>query len=391
MNQNGGYFTYMQWWMMMIGIWRIDTQDHPSYKKKFHKVYSLVIQTLASSPTLSFAIAVPGLLKTDMTTAIYNIGIIIMVGMIVVKMIMCQSKSVTKLLQLALQLDEQIRAQKEPEMQLIYRQHVKFDDKLVTLIAVSGLIMGMFVVVYGDIECYVFFKENKETNITEVPVVVNYWYPFDKKKYYTFLLIDQNVRPTLCCICIGVVSAFVNCIIIFVRLQLKLLQYSFRNFHRFPSHGVSLEAAKNTLRLLCVRHQQLIQYVEDLNESFKNILLLEYIVSGVLLAALILQITGGNQRLLVCFVLLVSVVQLLTFAWSANEIIVQSAELARALFESKWYDQNTPAKLMTQIMMMRCQKPLSLSIGPFGVMDLNVGLSRLKLGYSYTSLMTNGD
>ncbi|XP_060524237.1 odorant receptor 49b-like [Cylas formicarius] len=388
MHQNGGYFTYMQWWMMLIGIWRLDTEDLPNYKKKIHRVYSFVIQIVASSPTVSFAIAVPGLLKTNITMAIGNIGIIIMVGMIVVKMIMCQSKSVTKLLQLALRLDRQIRAQREPEMQLIYRQHVKFDDKLVALIAVSGLLMGICVVVYGDVACYVFFKQNKERNTTEVPVIVNYWYPFDKKKYYTFVLIDQNIRPTLSCICIGVVSAFVNCIIMFVRLQLKLLQYSFRNFHRFPTHGVHLETVKNTLRVLCVRHQQLIQYVEDLNESFKNILLLEYIVSAVLLAALILQITGGNQPLLICLVLLICIVQLLTFAWSANEITVQSSELARALFESKWYDQNTPAKLMTQIMMMRCQKPLSLRIGPFGVMDLNVGLSRLKLGYSYTSLMT---
>ncbi|XP_060525201.1 odorant receptor 49b-like [Cylas formicarius] len=85
------------------------------------------------------------------------------------------------------------------------------------------------------------------------------------------------------------------------------------------------------------------------------------------------------------------IIQLLTFAWSCNEIIIQSAELAAALFESDWYNCDSKTKVIVHIMMMRCQKPLCLRNGSFGVMDLEVGVSRLKLAYSYTSLMKNGD
>ncbi|XP_060525188.1 odorant receptor 43a-like [Cylas formicarius] len=117
--------------------------------------------------------------------------------------------------------------------------------------------------------------------------------------------------------------------------------------------------------------------------------MLDYTVCSLTFALLILQIIAGEELLIKFTILTFTTLQLMTFSWNCNEIILQSMELAKALFNRDWYNQNRHAKILIHVMMMRCQKPLSLRIGWLGVMDLDAGISRLKLGYSYTSIMKN--
>ncbi|CAG9764260.1 unnamed protein product [Ceutorhynchus assimilis] len=79
--------------------------------------------------------------------------------------------------------------------------------------------------------------------------------------------------------------------------------------------------------------------------------------------------------------------QLFILAWSANEINVQSSNISNAIYESNWMDQSESTKKTMLIMMMRAQKPLSLTIGPFGPMNLDAGIMTLKGAYTYAGVM----
>ncbi|XP_060525200.1 uncharacterized protein LOC132701371 [Cylas formicarius] len=212
--------------------------------------------------------------------------------MIVFKMLMCQSKPIVTLLRVALRADFVSVLQNSKEIKAIYEWHINFDNKLISLVLGAATLVGVLIPIFGDVNCYHYFKEHARKNITEKPLLVNYWYPFDRNKFYTGILIDQNIRPTLASVCIAIVSAFVNSIIIFIRLQLKLLQYSFRNFHKLH-HEV--RSTSHILKILCFKHQQLIKYVEDLNESFRTIIFLEYLVSSISFASQLYRITVGSR------------------------------------------------------------------------------------------------
>ncbi|XP_060522083.1 odorant receptor 30a-like [Cylas formicarius] len=112
-------------------------------------------------------------------------------------------------------------------------------------------------------------------------------------------------------------------------------------------------------------------------------------ISSVTIAIITLQIIESSQLALNVAMLAYMAIQLLIFAWNCNEIIVESVDLANSLYESNWYHQSKSTKLILRVMMMRCQKPLRLIIGFFGPMDLEAGVSRLKLGYSYTTIVKN--
>ncbi|KAL1488318.1 hypothetical protein ABEB36_014796 [Hypothenemus hampei] len=90
----------------------------------------------------------------------------------------------------------------------------------------------------------------------------------------------------------------------------------------------------------------------------------------------------------VCLLLLL--LQLVILAWSANEITIQSVNIAQAIFEYYWYEQSEHVKKILLIMIMRAQKPLFLSIGPFRPMNMQAGLMTLKASYTYSQVMKQG-
>ncbi|XP_060535650.1 odorant receptor 30a-like isoform X2 [Cylas formicarius] len=388
--------------MMLIGIWKIVSPETSSFRKRIYQVYSVSFHVFCYSAAISLLAEIPTLAKSNMVIAMDNANRFTVYVFIIIKMIAWQSKRMVDLRAVVLRQDSEMLAtsQIDPVVGRLYRRHVKYNHKFIFVLVASGTVIPITILAVGWVNIYQFMQSPGHFNATEKPLPQPYWYPFDRNEHYLVALVDQNVRPTLSCFCLGVTSASLNSLAIFVRVQLKVLQHYFQHFHR------SQEKVIHRLKLLCVKHQRLITYTKELSESLQYIVLLDYTVSSVTFALMIVQITTvsdleqtettlkrfltqGEQFLINFVILIFTTLQLLTFSWNCNEIIVQSMELAKALFESDWYDQGRSVQKLIYVMMMRCQKPLYLRIGWLGVMDLNAGISRLKLGYSYTSIMNN--
>ncbi|XP_060522081.1 odorant receptor 30a-like isoform X2 [Cylas formicarius] len=348
------YFRFIRQLMMIIGTWTVQTGELSTLKKRLYQVYAITFQVICTSGSLSLLAEVPALIKTSSITSaavMDNVGRLMIYVVIMFKIFMWQSKRMLNLLSVALQQDSELAGETNPKIVKIYKKHVSQANNVVTIIFSSGILIGIGVALIGDLNCYMYFKNQKGSDLKENPLPLNLWYPFDKNKYYTLVLLDQNIRPILTCLCIGVVGASINSIVMFLKLQLTLLQHQFRIVDKF-------EAVEYNLKFLCLKHQKLIEFVEGFNESAKNVILLEYTVSSITIAIIIIQ-------------------------------LISSTALANALYESNWYEQSKSVKRILQIMMCRCEKPLRLRIGMFGAMDLDAGVSRLKLGYSYTTLVKN--
>lgn len=85
-------------------------------------------------------------------------------------------------------------------------------------------------------------------------------------------------------------------------------------------------------------------------------------------------------------------IQLFLFYWHANEImfeviiksrckfsilhtILQSVEIAKAIWESDWFEYSEDIKKSLMLVMCRSQTPLTLSVGPFYHMSTETALS----------------
>ncbi|XP_060533770.1 odorant receptor 45b-like [Cylas formicarius] len=159
-----------------------------------------------------------------------------------------------------------------------------------------------------------------------------------------------------------------------MRGQLKILQYYFTNFFENI-----VEKDRNgcfqELKFLCVKHQNLIEYINTANCAFKGVVFFEYAISSIVLATSIIQISVGGNVTNNLIHLFGVTSQLLLLAWYSDEIVFQSLELAPALYQSKWYECSKESRILISMMLMRCQKPLSIDIGSFGAMTIQSAMT----------------
>lgn len=116
----------------------------------------------------------------------------------------------------------------------------------------------------GFIELYKWDQDMQFANETTFkPHIIPFWFPFNKDNHYILAMAYQiwHIYQTLAIN--GAVQALINSVMVFLRANLKILQYQIRNFDRFEDYSgngtyVANHAEKN-LRRAVARHQLLIQ------------------------------------------------------------------------------------------------------------------------------------
>ncbi|XP_060518035.1 odorant receptor 30a-like isoform X4 [Cylas formicarius] len=244
----------------------------------------------------------------------------------------------------------------------------------------------------GIVDSYKIYRLEKYSNSTlNKPLPLHFWYPFDEDKFYIWALVHQLAQILLTALYTAAFQTFSSSLLIFLRSQLKILQENFRNFHKFGGTQSWQNNPFRSLRMVCLKHQEFIVYVNDLNQWIKPLILMEYGTSSVMFAGAVIQVMAGVNVAFNGLFVFVLCGQLILLAWNCNEILIESGHLANALYESTWYEQDVKTKVLIHFMILRCQRSLGLTIGSFGPMTINAALSRLKLAYSYTSLMTGDE
>ncbi|XP_076273480.1 uncharacterized protein LOC143204659 [Rhynchophorus ferrugineus] len=179
-------------------------------------------------------------------------------------------------------------------------------------------------------------------------------------------------------------------LMIFAVTRLQILKIKLRKF-------IKEDTAQNTdnktteLKEYIVEHQYLISYVKNLNENIKSVMLMHFSLNAIEIASSLSgliqgPVSVGQQIFLITYTFL-TLYQIFMTTWNANEIREQSTGIADALYQSNWLLLNKEGKVLCQVMMNRAQKPLAITIGPFGVMTNQSILTIVKAAYSYVSIM----
>ncbi|XP_060526955.1 uncharacterized protein LOC132702383 isoform X3 [Cylas formicarius] len=347
MPKRNDFFRYMRFFMMFVGIWRLSFPNFLVHRNMY-VAYSAIYQMTCVSSGLLMALKVPLLFETNVPAAIDTTARTMVVVITTVKLAMCQSRDVLGLISQALEEDYRISIQEDPSVRRIYRWHSTYCNNLVKLLVGSFILLAFFTVGTVDANILASLASGRQLNYTtEKLIAVHFWYPYDESRHYAMAILEQHVRTILSCLTIGTVTAFINFMIVALMLRLKLLQYYFKEFQAYSPDGFVASARVGIdvgLKLVCQKHQELIKSFENFNRHMKHIILLEYTLTSVMFAGQLVQ-------------------------------LVASAALATALLESSWYEQPLEIQKEISFMVMRCQKPLRLTIGAFGTMDIGAAIS----------------
>nr|WJJ63330.1 odorant receptor 30 [Pachyrhinus yasumatsui] len=327
-----------------------------------------------------------------LSRAMENISKMIFVALCQIKCILNQSRGIKNLIKLAIEEETKIYSRPEVKVKKIYDGYVAYCKNIVLGLTYFTYFTGSSLILVNMYEAYEYFQTvpPELRNITVKPLSAPMWYPFDTNKHYFFPLVLQwfNVLQTV--MYNSSIQALIHSVMIFIKAEFKILEYDLKNVGvsklqkregNFEDHNLVI------LKSLLRKHQQLIRWVKDFDSSIKYLLLLEYSVSSMLLASTLIQLLLRIKVLFNIPFLILCIIQIYVLGWNANEIIIESStELCDSLYKCKWYEQSKEAKIIVHLMIIRSQRPLSLSIGPFGDMNLAAAISTTKLAYTFLSV-----
>ncbi|XP_066143802.1 odorant receptor 49b-like [Euwallacea fornicatus] len=240
-------------------------------------------------------------------------------------------------------------------------------------------------IIAGLVEYLKFRKANP--NATEIPEhLIMIWVPFDTQKYFyptmmfqIYLLFQIGAQNY------ASLAMYIS-LMIYAILKFKILRHLLRNFNK---NCTSEADALRVLNELAHKHQNIINFVQKMHTSFKLVLLVEYSAASVILASAAIQILQGNKQFLFLIYASLFTFQLFLISWKSEEIKTQSVMVGTTLYQSDWYFHNRKVRRFILFMMLRSNKPMTLNIGPFGPNTMETAMARVKLGYSYVTLMSS--
>ncbi|XP_060533393.1 odorant receptor 49b-like [Cylas formicarius] len=274
----------------------------------------------------------------------------------------------------------------DEEILKLHSRHLRIGKFVSTILVFTVASTGTAIVLENLYRNLPTLKRSSGGNDTiEVDTIFDvYYFGIDKSKHaVAFVLVNEIVCVFNTTLTLAVKSIMLTCMI-FAAFALSALRIRFRKVDAKEDVGLSLKH-------LIVQHQRVIGYVDDLNDLVKHIILFEYVFESLTVAAVSVQLATCEPKLMpptasyLCYLLL----QILMLGWTTNEIKVQSLALSDGLYESPWYRQNESSKRVLLVMTRLTQKPLTLTIGPFGAMTMQSALAVIKGSYSYVTLMKN--
>ncbi|XP_060533717.1 uncharacterized protein LOC132706404 [Cylas formicarius] len=407
-----------KYFMVCAGIWKLQLPTKNGVFCSVYGIYSAFVgiyfPLFVSSLCIQFVASIGT--EKNLEDLFQQLSFIIIFSIAEVGALLCQSKDFKQILSSIVEEERQILMATDDEVSRYHATQIKFCNAINSMIIVFVLGTGTSIILENfwkrqQVEPY----PNECNGSAQKPFIYElYLYKFDPYKYPNVMLsLNYFMLFINVLLIISTKVVFVSCIV-FTSSSLRKLQVVFRK----------TSATSTSLVELIREHQRVTRFVGKLNDSIRYMILMEYLLNSISVAAASIQFIAFEQGfpispLLYLVYLLVQIfalgwttneiqiqfesgfpispflclvylfVQTFVLGWSANEIQVQSLALGDALYDSPWHEQNDQAKRLILSMIMRSQRPLALTIGPFDTMTTASALRIMKASYSYVSLMIN--
>ncbi|XP_060535689.1 odorant receptor 45b-like [Cylas formicarius] len=383
------FLNFPKFCMILAGIWRMALPTRNTALKKCYLFYSGFVQvfflSMLCSMCVQFVLVTVDQNGTkDSEKWFKQLSDIIILAVAEFSAVLCQGNKLMEIISYILEEERQILQTGDRETLNFYEKQAKFcrRSNLVLFVLTTGTGSCMILEnVQRRFEIEKFNKDHNETVEVQFPFEL-YYYKLDKAKHGLSVQLVNDISVVINIFIIIATKLIFLSSIMFVPSVLTKLQIKFKKMSTCD---------EDMARVLVYEHQKVIRFVANLNESIKYMVMLEYLMNSLNVAAVSIQLIRMQGEMVaspMCYLGFLFI-QTFVFGWSANEIQMKSLALANAIYTSSWYEQKEKIKRILLLMIVRGQKPLMLTIGPFDAMTTQSALKVMKASYSYISLMIN--
>ncbi|XP_017146013.1 odorant receptor 43a [Drosophila miranda] len=204
--------------------------------------------------------------------------------------------------------------------------------------------------------------------------------------YEIFYLLQISTPLLLTVLYMPFVSVFAG-FALFGRAMLRILVHKLSLIG-----GQQQDAGARCQRLTaCIRfYIEVLGYVRNFNDLVNLIVAIEAIVFGSIICSLLFClniITSPTQIVSIVMYILTMLYVLYTYYNRANDLVIENALVADAVYNVPWYEGNMRFRKTLLIFLMQTQCPLEIRVGNVYPMTLAMFQSLLNASYSYFTML----
>nr|QZA75627.1 odorant receptor 27 [Plutella xylostella] len=157
------------------------------------------------------------------------------------------------------------------------------------------------------------------------------------------------------------------------------------------SLGYSIECNKRAVHCLKY-HQKIIRFVEEIESIFGVAVFCQFASSCIIACMTAFRMTITNeptQIINLVFYLLTILIELLVYCYFGDVLINKSQQVAEAVYASSWQQTSLKTQRSLMLLMLRAQRPLSITAGKQFNLSLETFVVILKSSYSYFAVLNN--
>lgn len=217
---------------------------------------------------------------------------------------------------------------------------------------------------------------------------------FSSSPLYEITFVTEALTNCNCCIMYIPYCSFFFAFILFGIAKIRILRERLRKVAE-PYDGDIMGRPDNALiaqrfRVCIELHKRLLLYVDELNGIVATVFMVEIVLFGAILCALLFVVQIVNEwNLLLMGLMQISLIitQLFILYFVSNQLIEESHELALALYDSPWYFFSNDNQRTTLLIIAQLQRPMVIMVGNVVPITLQTFQGILNMSYSYIALL----
>ncbi|XP_076262724.1 odorant receptor 67c-like [Rhynchophorus ferrugineus] len=314
-------------------------------------------------------------------------GMLVSYTRIEIKFAIFAKNNLGDLYRVIIQKEKEIWESDDDEIKKLYTKKIKLYNIFMVILTTSTIFAVFMLGVTGIIGNNKLIKYNRLHNETlETHFLFQFYFPANKLDHLIWYYTITSLFGW-CSFLYSIASHMLYySLLMFSAIQLFLFRMKAMKAVKVTR---SPEENNRAIKELIGEHVTIIRFIACLNDRASSIFMIEYFLSSLDIASAVAsfsKLNGAELGWSLAFIT-VLVIQITTLTWNANEIKEQSLSIAEGMFNSDWYLLNKEGRQMVQIIILRAQKPLVVTIGPFGPMTTHSALVTFKAAYSYVNLM----
>ncbi|XP_076270448.1 odorant receptor 10-like isoform X1 [Rhynchophorus ferrugineus] len=393
MTDNEEFIKSLKILMIVSGFWKKPIKDFLAINKIYY-VYFILSKLLmvVFCFELFFGLLQHIMKRSDSQIIISSTGVLITCVVITFKGYICIKRRLIENLDEVVKYESEISKTDDQEIKKAYMDKAQLSNIMCivqALVQCCASVALFYLGITGD-QALIEYNRIHNTSI-DSPYWYQIWFPATKLDH---LIIIYGLNGLFCIyasLSNIVAHSIIATLMIFAATQLQILNIKLKKFIKDVDDNLDHKTIE--LKRYVKQHQDLIKYVNVLNNKVNIIILMHFLLNSIEISFCITGLSKNtltSQRVFLITYINVVIYQLFMTSWNANEIIEQSTAISDAIYASNWHLLDKEGKVICQIVMQRAQRPLQLTIGPFGPMTNRSGLLVIKAAYSYFSLMNGG-